>query len=334
MDGLKTFFGHIGGVPTRIWFDNPQTIVTKILKNGERLLTEAFLRFKNHYGFTAAFCNANSGHEKGSVEAKVGYHRRNLLVPVPRVDNLRTFNQQLLEQCDLDMQRPHYQKQTLIRSLFEEDRQQLLPLPATELDEAALVTVRTDSYAKFTLERGKHTYSTAPRYARTTLLVRLTAHEVIVLDENYREVHRHPRLYGETPQESMDWLPYLSQLARRPAALKYTGIYDLLPNEVKSFLIDRCDARSKRETLKVLAQLSRETDFTRATEALKTALGYGATDVDSILATFSSLNSQVLELDPLVLPKSAPRLPSFPARVNQYDRLFLKGGSALEAADC
>ncbi|MFZ5898941.1 MAG: Mu transposase domain-containing protein, partial [Bacillota bacterium] len=311
---------------------NPSTIVTKSLKNGERLLTEAFLRFKNHYGFTAAFCNLNSGHEKGSVETKVGYHRRNLLVPVPQVDDLREFNRHLLEQCDLDMQRPHYRKEALIKDLFGEDRGQLLPLPAVPFDEAALVTVRTDSYAKFTLNKGKHTYSTAPRYANTTLLVRLTAHEVIVLDENHREVQRHPRLYGDTPQQSMDWLPYLTQLARRPAALKYTGIYNLLPGEVKTFL-DRCDGRGKRETLQVLARLSREADFTRATEALKAALDYGAKDVDSILATFSRLNSQVLELDPLVLPNSVPQMPSCRPRIDHYDR-FLKGGRNLETTNC
>ena len=132
---------------------------------------------------------------------------------------------------------------------------------------------------------------------------------------------------------TIGFLPYLTQLARRPAALKYTGIYDLLPGEVKSFL-DRCDARDKTETLKILAQLSWETDFTRATEALKTALGYGAEDADSILAIFSRQNSQVLELDPLVLSQSTPRMPSFRTRVDQYDRLFLKGGKGLEAADC
>ena len=97
------------------------------------------------------------------------------------------------------------------------------------------------------------------------------AYDVIVLDENHREIVRHPRLYGKRRQESMDWLPYLNQLARRPSALKYTGIYDLLPEKVRSFL-DKCDARGKGKTLKVLAALSRETDFTRAAEALELSL--------------------------------------------------------------
>lgn len=332
MEGLKNVFAHIGGVPHRLWFDNSKTIIAKFLKNNQRILTENFERFKNHYGFTAAFCNPYSGHEKGSVETKVGYHRRNLLVPLPRVDDLREFNRQLLEQCDRDMQRPHYQKQYLIKELFEEDRKYLLPLPEVEFDESELVAVRTDNYAKFTLNNGKHTYSTAPSYAKSSLFARLTAHEVIVLDENYREIKRHPRLYGEETQQSMDWLPYLTQLSRRPAALKYTGIYELLPEEVRTFL-DGCDNRGKKETLQVLARLSHEAGFTKATRALKAALGYGAKDTDSIIAVFSRLNSQVMELDPLVLPGSVPKVPSFKVQISNYDKYFLKGGQGRERTD-
>ena len=84
-EGLKTIFEHIGGVPTRIWFDNASTMVTKV-KGGNRNLTDDFLRFMEHYRFEAAFCNVGSGHEKGNVENKVGYYRRNMLVPVPRFE--------------------------------------------------------------------------------------------------------------------------------------------------------------------------------------------------------------------------------------------------------
>jgi hypothetical protein len=202
------------------------------LKDDGRELTDAFLRFKNHYGFATAFCNPGRGHEKGSVETKVGYHRRNMLVPVPKVDDLEAFNRRLLEECDQDMLRPHYLKKRLHKDLFEEDLKALLPLPSVSFDASEIKVVRTNSHAKFTLNKGKHTYSTAPRYAKSQVFVQLTAYDVIAFDENYREIIRHPRLYGDYEQESMDWLPYLTQLSRRPAALKYTGIYPMLPQEV------------------------------------------------------------------------------------------------------
>jgi transposase len=84
-EGLKAIFEHIGGVPPRIWFDNASTIVAKVIKGGGRNLTDDFMRFMEHYRFEAAFCNVDAGHEKGNVENKVGYHRRNMLVPVPRL---------------------------------------------------------------------------------------------------------------------------------------------------------------------------------------------------------------------------------------------------------
>lgn len=78
----------------------------------------------------------------------------------------------------------------------------------------------------------------------------------------------------------------------------------------------------------MLAALSRETNFTRATKALEGALGYGADDPDSILAVFNRMNSQLVELDPLALSPGTPKMPLVLPEVKQYDRLFLKGGSA------
>ena len=75
-------------IPTEIWFDNTSTIVTRIMKNGGRELTDKFLRFREHYGFSCRFMNPESGWEKGNVENKVGYARRNFLVPVPHFTNL------------------------------------------------------------------------------------------------------------------------------------------------------------------------------------------------------------------------------------------------------
>ena len=129
-EGLKAIFEHIGGVPERLWFDNASTIVTKILKDGARELTADFLRFMAHYRFEGAFCNANAGNEKGNVEAKVGYHRRNMLVPIPRLTALNVFNEELLALCEQDANREHYRKEGTHEELHQEDLKALLQLPA------------------------------------------------------------------------------------------------------------------------------------------------------------------------------------------------------------
>lgn len=81
LEGLDAIFRHIKCVPNEIWFDNTKTIVAKVIRSGGREITERFKRFREHYHFKAVFTNLSSGHEKGNVENKVGYHRRNSLFP-------------------------------------------------------------------------------------------------------------------------------------------------------------------------------------------------------------------------------------------------------------
>jgi hypothetical protein len=137
-------------------------------------------------------------------------------VPRPQISDLAAFNRELLFKCELDGQREHYRKNASIQELFLEDRKALRPLPAIPLDVAKYLTVKTNGYGKFYLNNGLHEYSVSPKYANSRVLVRLTAHEVVVLDDSHREIVRHERLYGDFKQQSMQWLPYLTQLSKRP----------------------------------------------------------------------------------------------------------------------
>lgn len=96
--GLKDTFEHIGGVPPLVVFDNATEVGRRVC--GEVKESDLFKAFRMHYGFEAAFANPNSGHEKGNVEGKVGWIRRNLFVPVPKVGSLKAFNEGMLAQCD------------------------------------------------------------------------------------------------------------------------------------------------------------------------------------------------------------------------------------------
>ena len=84
LTGLQRIFTHIGGVPIRVRCDNMTTAVAEVLKGTERVIADGFYRFMLHHRFDADFCAPAKGNEKGNVENKVGYTRRNILVPVPR----------------------------------------------------------------------------------------------------------------------------------------------------------------------------------------------------------------------------------------------------------
>lgn len=94
---LKQIFEYVGGVPLRIVFDNAKGIGRRICRTTHT--TELFGRFAAHYDFAYSFCNPYSGYEKGSVENKVGFIRRNLLVPLPQITNIDSFNKSLLNKC-------------------------------------------------------------------------------------------------------------------------------------------------------------------------------------------------------------------------------------------
>lgn len=80
--GLRNVFEFVGGVPTRVVFDNATGVGRRVCDRVRT--TRLFEACSAHYGFEYRFCSPYSGHEKGSVENKVGTQRRNLFVPVPQ----------------------------------------------------------------------------------------------------------------------------------------------------------------------------------------------------------------------------------------------------------
>ena len=233
LTGLKGIFEHLEHVPRVIWFDNLSAAVAGIGEQGNRKLVDQFYRFTLHYGFKAQFCNPGKGHEKGHVENKVGYSRRNFFVPEPAFDDIEQFNQELFAVAEKDHQRKHYSKETEISELLKEDISTMLPLPAKPFEIGRTEKLVANKYGKVRCEG--NIYSASPQVAEKEVYIKLRAHQVEILNEKYQIIVTHKRLYGQG-QELMDWLPYLTTLAKRPNALKYTGFYHQLPDPWQEYL--------------------------------------------------------------------------------------------------
>jgi transposase len=291
--GLQDIFTHIGGVPSRIVFDNASGVGRRI---GERVtLTELFLRFKCHYGFSVSFCNPASGHEKGHVENKVGYLRRNLLVPVPTVADVKAWNTELLTVAERDFQRSHYKKGQPIAELFEQERHQLGPLPARPFNVERFTRVHTDGYGKFCLD-GRHWYSSAPEFTCRELTVGLRAHAVHVYREDGSLLCAHRRLFGESRSDSVDYFTSLEALVRKPGAWPNSALRSGLAEGTR----DALDGLAKTDLRRVLAVLSKSATafgFDVAVASLEEALRRDALDGYSLQAVsariaFDGLQSQ------------------------------------------
>jgi hypothetical protein len=131
----------------------------------------------------------------------------------------------------------------------------------------------------------------------------------------------HQRLYGNTKQEAMDWIPYLTQLSRNPGALKYTGIWDMLPDPLKAYL-DNLTKDNRKKALGLLAMLSEEDGFERAVASVGEALSRGVTDLDSLLALHGYLNQGKLRETMDLEGCDLPELPAFSFSATSYDAML------------
>lgn len=321
LTGLKDIFTHLKHVPRIIWFDNLSAAVAGIGDKGERKLVDQFYRFMLHHGFKAQFCNPGKGHEKGHVENKVGYSRRNFFVPEPAFDDIEAFNHGLFAAAEKDHQRKHYRKDIRIAELLKEDIAAMLPLPEKPFEIGRTERLAADKYGK--IKYDNNIYSSSPQAAGKEIYIKAHAHQVEILDEEYRAITTHKRLYGQG-QEKMDWLPYLTTLAKRPNALKYTRFYHELPDPWQEYLAS-LDYEEKKKNLNLLIRMIAEADIDTATICLLETMDSCQADADSILLSYRRLTEPTFN-DFLPLISAGINSPAiFTTDLACYDT-FLKAG--------
>ena len=219
------------------------------------------------------------------------------------------------------MARNHYKKAGTIAELFKEDKEAMNALPKVPFEVYRLELAKADNYGKVKFDN--HIYSSAPNLAQKQLWVKAGAHEVILMDQNYNEIVRHQRLYGEK-KESMKWSPYLELMAKRPTALKYTGFFKELPTTLQDYL-SQCEYEQKKAALKLLAKMVKETDLSFAAGVFEETILKGVNDPDSIWATYLRMNSNPLDVGELILPDKIPEVNEYSIDPSVYDTL-LQGG--------
>ncbi len=127
----------------------------------------------------------------------------------------------------------------------------------------------------------------------------------------------------------MDCIPYLIQLSPRPAASKDTGIYPMLPQELQVFL-ELSSYQAKKETLRVLAELSEKSSFGKIAKAVRSVILHGVRDSNSIVAMFNGPNSDIMDSAPMVLPASVPEMPSVKPNLSGCDHMLFKEDKGCE----
>jgi len=95
LDAHVRAFGHFGGVPHRVAYDNLTPAVRKII-GAERALTDRFTALASHYLFEPCFARPGEGHDKGGVESRGKAMRLQHLTPIPCGDTLQALSATVL----------------------------------------------------------------------------------------------------------------------------------------------------------------------------------------------------------------------------------------------
>ena len=142
------------------------------------------------------------------------------------------------------------------------------------------------------------------------------------------EVVRHRRLYG-SDHERMDWLPYLTYIARKPRSLRNSGIYDMMPQTMQIYM-DNCESKDRGRVLKVLAELTDRTGFSSAVKTVDEAIRLNATDPDSLQNLYRRIYADVPLLPPLENESLLPQQKIIPFRndLSMLDAALKKGGAS------
>jgi transposase len=214
LDGHVRAFAHFEGVPARVAYDNLRAAVVRVLVGGARTLTPRFTALASHYLLEACFCRPGEGHDKGGVESRGKAVRQQALVPIPVGATLAVINAALLARMDARLETTRDAAGQTIGARFAEEQRACRPVPLPFAPEATtFVTVSPRALVRVD---GAH-YSVPCRWAGLDLLVHIGATTVTIVGREGTRI-LHPRLrFGK---RSIDYRHYLSELARKPQAVR------------------------------------------------------------------------------------------------------------------
>lgn len=282
VQGMKNIFEFIGGVPHEITFDNEGGIV-KCLgeKITKRVENELFLRFKNHYDFRCEYCNSHSPNQKGHVEGKIGYLRRNLFVPQPDMQNIDECNKELLNQCMRLHNRKHHRTKKSIIEMFDCDKQALLKLPEKDFEVVTCIVRKADREGRVRFN-GQRIYYLEPKYANRKVQVKLSYNKVVFYDKELNKIAEFDRLYGDKNYTAIHWEQWLPTLSRRPNSLFHSSFADMFTERLIQFLLGGT-AKLRGVYMKALCELTKTMALDKALGIADKVAGQAFEEIDDIL---------------------------------------------------
>ncbi|HDR8111918.1 TPA: IS21 family transposase [Bacillus cereus] len=252
LEGLKTLFHQVGGVPTVLRIDNLSAAVATIGKGENRKYTDSFLAFQAQYGFEIQACNPYSGHEKGNVEKKVGYIRNNVFLPEPVMENFKQLTSWLENKMKEDRNGIHYEKGILIDELWKEDEKKLKALPEKDVSIYEITQSTVNKYGEITLDNQKIYIPNVQ--INKVVVIKKEWDTFICVDKDGEVIFEgfRPYMNQSTP---IPWESIFDDWITKPRAVKYSRHVKHLPEKVQQYLLySNAEVKNRLKGLKDILQ--------------------------------------------------------------------------------
>jgi hypothetical protein len=179
-------------VPEKIMVDNLKSAVLKRLSGEAPVFNPRYVDFARHHGFDIAPCNVRAGNEKGRAEAAVGYVKKNFLagLDIPDFSMLNAAGREWLD--SIANVRSHGETRRQPVQMFEEEKDQLQPMPAMAYDLGNVHTLRASNRFRVTFETNR--YSVPAKYASARLTLKAYPDRVSIFHD-HELIARHRRSY-------------------------------------------------------------------------------------------------------------------------------------------
>jgi transposase len=330
LEGMVAAFEFFGGVPREVWWDNPRTVATLILKGRERQVHPRYAALASHHVFEPKFCMPARGNEKPDAESTVKAVQRRFATPVPCVADLDELNKLLHRWCLAERGR-------VVRSLagpftikdrLAEDLASASPLPRDRFEACVIhPAVAVDKYQSVAFDGNR--YSVPRPFAFGLVTVKGFVDRVAIVSQG-QVVATHGRSL-EKAKMVLDPLHFLATLDRKPGSLDHAPVF-------RDWGLPTCfaDLRARlerqhgptagtRQYARVL-QLLTEHPLTRLSTAIETCVREQLDTADAVIRRTRALasidaakrpNSPTTAAPPLSTPVDVP-LPD----LSRFDQLL------------
>jgi transposase len=323
--GMVAAFEFFACVPHEVWWDNPTTVATQILKGRERRLNERYAALASHYNFEPRFCLPARGNEKPYTENRIYTLQRWWATPVPQVRDFAELNAYLRRRCLADRARTVAGQSETIGQRFERDQAAALRLPARAFDACIHQLAQADKYQTVRFDTNR--YSVPRNCAFRTVTVKGYVDRVEIVTDG-QVVARHDRCYDRS-QQILDPIHYLVTLGRRPAALDHANVYrhwKLPPAfaELRQTLEQRFGPRAGvQQYIRVLQLLTEH-----PVERVQRAIASGVAEAELIALRLQRLARRGPAVDATLLPAELATLQVPRDDLSRFNQLLVTGEPA------